>query len=1798
MYPAWGGYGGGGPQPQHFSPRSQPFRGPPPPAAGFGGYGAPSPAPSSNFSSLQEQHLQQMQQLQQLHQRQLQSVLHYNNNANNANSASPGFGAAPGPAAPPQWTGPPAGFPPPPGHFNPDPSQNRGAAPPEPPPAPPNTASTPAHPANTNSNPGSTADSAAEPTESSSADLSAMSLQARAFSTAQEQQDYWYKQHLQNLQKLKNEKAKQGSTDTSSIGNTCTPPAPPPPNEAPPPPPPKEEPPPPPPPDDKPTMVESADPAEAARLQQLQAAAAQWQQVQYHRAGYQYQALMQEHTQLQQILHRYQQVIQQPAHIQTMSVDMQLQHYEMQQQQFAPVLQDWERHFKLWLDQFQAYPHKDQLQEYEGQWRQWQEQMNSTSAHLNERVTTLRDMKQPYGAGDTYGGMVGPYGQPRPPAPDVGSSMAPNSRDLSSGPPQDTHPTNFSGPNAVESGPLPGSEGPVGPPGTGARQPPGPHGRFEGPRGPRFEGPRGPRFEPPLQQRFSGPPRFDSGQRFGMPPRGNHMRPGPPGRFENPLRQSPSSRFERPPGPPMGPPSGPPMGPPSGPPMGPPSGPPMGPPSGPPMGPPSGPPMGPPSGPPMGPPSGPPMGPPSGPPMGPPSGPPSGPPMGPPSGPPMGPPSGPPMGPPSGPPMGPPSGPPMGPPSGPPMGPPASQAKPGPVNQTNLQLGKPESSQGSLPQSATMDKNENKTPQNEKEQESMSDDVMDSDDGFFVQSDPIPQSQADQDMTTETVIEAAKEEESKKDTTETTASQSSSVPVSPKQTPSTVKTLEVPKDINVPQQQPQPPQQGPFQPDMSKEPPGTPYEMNQNGPPRVIRGRGRGQGPLPVRERGRGRGQMGRSTGPPSMSGPNYHGDDAPYDHQPPMEEDYGWGVHSQEPHGMMDDREVHEMWQPEEHHFQKEYYEETEEQAPPRGLMDPAEASQEHWEEEQSEYWDEGEPYWAERRPPMMHHRPFPPEGPRRPPFQPRFMHHGPRRPPPSSDIEHDPHGPPPHMGPRFRRGGPGPWVAPPRHDMRRPPPPPHDLLEREPMGPPGYHEEMDRDPGWSRPHGREPRHPPLPPHEIMEREMRRPPMRSHPMSRDRWRRPLHEDPEGPYEQEYGIEFGLEDEGYGRPPPDYHHREYREDEEFFHLREEWRRDRPDCDFPQHPPRGPPPDHFRDDPWMEERDSPFSYENEERIRAERRGPGYGDGPLYRDRDREPPFHSHPDWERPPPLPLPERVYPGPIDETFYDRDPELLVAPQGGVPEAPLDQMSPGGTKTVLALSQRQHEIILKAAQELKMIRELQESKKVLGDGSNPECTGLPSEISAGLLGLEIPPEVKTALQDVSGRPLEPGMHQPNQVTDFLQIESAPPPKPTFIAKTVDYGHGHDVGAKVERISYGERIVLRPDPLPSDRPYEKELLGRRDPYYDRRGDPYMDQREYGRDRERDMFRDRPPLDYDRDRLERERYSRDERPPPGPPRPPFRDRDRDMREHSSRSSRDREPYNRSGYERSSYERSLERYDHGGSSYGNDRRSYPDEPPPPPAVPQRVEKKPETKNVDDILKPPGRATRPDRIVVIMRGLPGSGKSHLAKLIRDKEVEFGGAPPRMLGLDDYFMTEVEKEEKDPDTGKRVKTKVLEYEYEPEMEDTYRNSMLKTFRKTLDDGFFPFIILDAINERVKYFDQFWSAAKTKGFEVYVAEVSGDHQTCAKRNIHGRKLKDITKLANNWESAPVHMARLDLRSLLQDAAIEEVEMEDFNPSEMDAEAEDKKEEEDEAELRISHSLTAIDRTLWEMKPRSRMNNP
>ena len=43
-----------------------------------------------------------------------------------------------------------------------------------------------------------------------------------------------------------------------------------------------------------------------------------------------------------------------------------------------------------------------------------------------------------------------------------------------------------------------------------------------------------------------------------------------------------------------------------------------------------------------------------------------------------------------------------------------------------------------------------------------------------------------------------------------------------------------------------------------------------------------------------------------------------------------------------------------------------------------------------------------------------------------------------------------------------------------------------------------------------------------------------------------------------------------------------------------------------------------------------------------------------------------------------------------------------------------------------------------------------------------------------------------------------------------------------------------------------------------------------------------------------------------------------------------------------------------------------------------------------------------------------------------------------------------------------------------VTEYEYDAAMEEHYRASLFKSFNKTLDDGYFPVIVIDAINNKV----------------------------------------------------------------------------------------------------------------------------
>lgn len=57
--------------------------------------------------------------------------------------------------------------------------------------------------------------------------------------------------------------------------------------------------------------------------------------------------------------------------------------------------------------------------------------------------------------------------------------------------------------------------------------------------------------------------------------------------------------------------------------------------------------------------------------------------------------------------------------------------------------------------------------------------------------------------------------------------------------------------------------------------------------------------------------------------------------------------------------------------------------------------------------------------------------------------------------------------------------------------------------------------------------------------------------------------------------------------------------------------------------------------------------------------------------------------------------------------------------------------------------------------------------------------------------------------------------------------------------------------------------------------------------------------------------------------------------------------------------------------------------------------------------------------------------------------------------------------------------------------YEFEEAVEQSYITSLVKAFKKNITDGFFNFIILDCINEKISDYEEMWSFAKTKGFKV-----------------------------------------------------------------------------------------------------------
>ncbi|KAA6429066.1 MAG: hypothetical protein FRX49_01176 [Trebouxia sp. A1-2] len=209
---------------------------------------------------------------------------------------------------------------------------------------------------------------------------------------------------------------------------------------------------------------------------------------------------------------------------------------------------------------------------------------------------------------------------------------------------------------------------------------------------------------------------------------------------------------------------------------------------------------------------------------------------------------------------------------------------------------------------------------------------------------------------------------------------------------------------------------------------------------------------------------------------------------------------------------------------------------------------------------------------------------------------------------------------------------------------------------------------------------------------------------------------------------------------------------------------------------------------------------------------------------------------------------------------------------------------------------------------------------------------------------------------------------------------------------------------------------------------------------------------------------------------------------------------------------------------------------------------------------------IFHKPGRASRPKRVAIVLRGLPGSGKSYTAKKLKDFEVQQGGDAPRIHAIDDYFVVEVEKEIEEEASGKKSRKRTvrqMEYCYEADLEGTYKASLMQAFERTVKEARFGMVLVDAPNVSADDLKGYWSAGQRGGYEVYMVEVTGATvEECHKRNIHNRSLADIQQAAAQWQQTPAVYPLLDLGPLLglnkkksKQGGIAEVEMEDESES-------------------------------------------
>ncbi|XP_027197148.2 uncharacterized protein LOC113791557 [Dermatophagoides pteronyssinus] len=202
-----------------------------------------------------------------------------------------------------------------------------------------------------------------------------------------------------------------------------------------------------------------------------------------------------------------------------------------------------------------------------------------------------------------------------------------------------------------------------------------------------------------------------------------------------------------------------------------------------------------------------------------------------------------------------------------------------------------------------------------------------------------------------------------------------------------------------------------------------------------------------------------------------------------------------------------------------------------------------------------------------------------------------------------------------------------------------------------------------------------------------------------------------------------------------------------------------------------------------------------------------------------------------------------------------------------------------------------------------------------------------------------------------------------------------------------------------------------------------------------------------------------------------------------------------------------------------------------------------------------SIKDLLDFPGRSYRPSRIVFIIRGLPGSGKTHLARLIKEREESNSQLTKiRFLSMDNYYLNEHDDRDHERFRNDNGSFRVKTYDFDPDKEVQFKYMLFKDFREITTQGSYNFIILDSVNSAINDVRHFYACAIENNYIPYVIEMEAivrrllnycvDSEEiiayCYKHNQHGRSLAEIRSLYSEWQILPDDYLRVNAFPLVE----------------------------------------------------------